>query len=360
MNFSDLKNFTKISDSDILTTRVLRPMMLIIILFLTIGLGFTYFQSIANGMTSLLLALACLLLGGFVGFLFGIPRVLQSDAPVVPPAAPASPGSATPSSQASNTNPYSQRVNTNLEQISDWLTKIIVGLGLVNLNQIPNLLRDNSELIAKGIAITKNIAVVTIFANAIILYFPILGFMSGYLVTRIFLSDLFRKADTGELIVGGQDVGLSDVVKGLVNVVTDATSSDSKIYNKAQASTARVLPKRVLWVDDRPKNNVIEREIMNKAGIEIISALSTNEALEQLNKPNNNFDLVISDMGRDENGQYNSSAGISLLSAMKNPIRTLIYCSKQGADLYGVQARQAGAEDVVQGPDALMRAIGIK
>ena len=49
--------------------------------------------------------------GAFSGFLFGIPRVLQSD---------------------HLASQESSRVlsNSNLEQISDWLTKILVGVGL--------------------------------------------------------------------------------------------------------------------------------------------------------------------------------------------------------------------------------------
>ncbi len=63
-------------------------------------------------------ALAYCAAGFLVGFLFGIPRVLQGE-DVLPGQQPE----------------YRQRVNTNLEQISDWLTKIIVGLGLVELRQ---------------------------------------------------------------------------------------------------------------------------------------------------------------------------------------------------------------------------------
>ncbi len=55
--------------------------------------------------------------GMFVGFLFGIPRSLQREPQT---------GGALNKVQSSN-GQYA--VNTNLEQISDWLTKIIVGVG---------------------------------------------------------------------------------------------------------------------------------------------------------------------------------------------------------------------------------------
>ena len=160
--------------------------MWIIFVLIAFGMLIVFNQPVANPVTSLLLALACLFLGALVGFLFGIPRVLQADG-----------GPGTPASSATTAptvpNDYRQQVNTNLEQISDWLTKIIVGLGLVNLYKIPDLLRDTSELIAEGMASPKNIHSATVFANALILYFPVLGFLAGYLITRIFLSGVFRE-----------------------------------------------------------------------------------------------------------------------------------------------------------------------
>ena len=56
--------------------------------------------------------------GLLIGFLFGIPRTLQG----LPEAADA---------RLSESVRQRYMVNTNLEQVSDWLTKIIVGVGLV-------------------------------------------------------------------------------------------------------------------------------------------------------------------------------------------------------------------------------------
>src|SRR6266508_6277591 len=53
--------------------------------------------------------------GGLLGFLFGIPRSLAGPEGSVDGAAAGG----------------AYRPNTNLEQISDWLTKILVGVGLV-------------------------------------------------------------------------------------------------------------------------------------------------------------------------------------------------------------------------------------
>ena len=58
---------------------------------------------------------------------------------------------------------------------------------------------------------------------------------------------------------------------------------------------------RILWVDDRPENNVYERQAFEAQGIEFSLALSTNEALELLKT--NKFAAIISDMGRKEGAQ---------------------------------------------------------
>ncbi len=61
---------------------------------------------------------------------------------------------------------------------------------------------------------------------------------------------------------------------------------------------------RVLWVDDRPANNEVERQLLRPHGIVFDSVVSTTEAVEQL--ANDSYDLVITDLGR--RGSSNRSA----------------------------------------------------
>jgi CheY-like chemotaxis protein len=69
--------------------------------------------------------------------------------------------------------------------------------------------------------------------------------------------------------------------------------------------------RKVLWVDDRPDNNVWERQALSAYNIEVTLALSTGEALATLR--NNRFDAIISDMGRPPDPR----AGYTLLDAMR-------------------------------------------
>jgi hypothetical protein len=74
--------------------------------------------------SAFLFAIASLAAGVFVGFLFGVPRTLSSGREVEHPAVSGSRSSI--------------RANTNLEQVSDWLTKILIGATLVQLGNVPS------------------------------------------------------------------------------------------------------------------------------------------------------------------------------------------------------------------------------
>jgi hypothetical protein len=132
-------------------------------------------------------SLALLACGAGLGFLFGIPKVLQ-DAPTAPP-----PSSA-PTTTGGSSKPallYRQKVNTNLEEISDWLTKIIVGVTLVQLKTVP----DQLWRLALVISASLGTSVSAGFGLALILFFTTSGFLFGYLVTRLYLQGALARAD---------------------------------------------------------------------------------------------------------------------------------------------------------------------
>jgi len=125
---------------------------------------------------ALLWSLAFYAAGNFVGFLFGIPKIAPPPA-LVPNA---------PGQNQARVNP-----NTNLEQISDWLTKIIVGVSLV---EVRTLVHQTHVLMAIMASPTCGVACESL-ALAIIITFSVQGFFMGYLATRMFLSPLFGLAD---------------------------------------------------------------------------------------------------------------------------------------------------------------------
>ena len=136
---------------------------------------------------AILWAAACFMSGFLAGFLFGVPKVGAE------PASSRKPAGATRSA-ATPADGYSQRPNTNLEQISDWLTKIIVGLGLVELKQIPTHLGNAARWVAESLSVSAPNPATISFAGSLILYFSILGFLAGYLLTLLFLAGAFGRA----------------------------------------------------------------------------------------------------------------------------------------------------------------------
>jgi len=89
---------------------------------LGVGAMLVYTSQVPSGVrwsafgTALAIGSSAYFTGGLVGFLFGVPRTVQGSA------------------LSKRFTQY--QGNTNLEQISDWLTKIIVGIGLVQIGHI--------------------------------------------------------------------------------------------------------------------------------------------------------------------------------------------------------------------------------
>jgi uncharacterized protein YutE (UPF0331/DUF86 family) len=125
-----------------------------------------------------LAALGC---GGLLGFLFGIPRVEQGFAHIVH-------GFSEPEGGTTSKTAYRQTVNTNLTEISDWLTKIIVGVSLMQMTQIPRAF-ESLVLFLSGSKYDPG------FVGGILVFFGVSGFLSGYLLTRLFLATAFSEAD---------------------------------------------------------------------------------------------------------------------------------------------------------------------
>jgi hypothetical protein len=132
-----------------------------------VGVTYAYVSRLPNGTrwtvfgTAVAIAGAAALTGGVVGFLFGIPHTVQ--------------GSATP---AGGTH---YQGNTNLEQVSDWLTKIIVGVGLVQVGRLlPALSRLGRNLRAPLGGQSSSAA----FGLGLTISYALLGFLFLYLWSR--------------------------------------------------------------------------------------------------------------------------------------------------------------------------------
>ncbi|MCK4793320.1 MAG: response regulator [Desulfobacteraceae bacterium] len=102
-----------------------------------------------------------------------------------------------------------------------------------------------------------------------------------------------------------------------------------------------------LWVDDRPENNVNEQVMFGQLKVGIQTARNTDEALEILKS--RHFDLVISDMARDDE----ATAGLKFLEKFRIADKTtpVIFYLGEFDPKKGVPAQAFG---ITNRPDELL------
>jgi len=138
----------------------------------------------------LMAAGAALLAGGLLGFLFGIPHTRDEGTALRR-------NESDEQRESSRDSSTTYRPNTSLEQIADWLTKILVGVGLVQIGVIPGKLVGLANYVAKGLGTGGGSET---FALAILIYFSVCGFVFGFLWARIYLPRWFRDADEIQIL----------------------------------------------------------------------------------------------------------------------------------------------------------------
>ncbi len=159
---------------------------------------------------------AAMLAGAVLGFLFGIPRTLQAE------------------SEGQSGTGY--RANTNLEQISDWLTKILVGVGLTQLAQVPEMLQRVADFILKDI---RGFSGAQAFVISILLFYAFCGFLFGFLWTRLFLGGALRTADMALL---GQVQEAKEKVEKALDTLKEQSELDALALNLVARQLSRDTP----------------------------------------------------------------------------------------------------------------------
>jgi CheY-like chemotaxis protein len=109
----------------------------------------------------------------------------------------------------------------------------------------------------------------------------------------------------------------------------------------------------VLWVDDRPNNNIHERQALEAMGVSFVLSTSTDDALEKLKRQS--FDAIISDMGRAPDPQ----AGYTLLDKLRaSGDRTpfIIYAGSRTPE-HRAESKRRGAVDCTNRPDELFELV---
>ena len=179
-------------------------------------------------------------------------------------------------------------------------------------------------------ALLKLVEILT--AWPVILLFTIFLFRKQI---SVFLPELGQRLKKAE--IGGSKFEFSEIQKAAVSALPEVIEKGLEEYKDKPEQLAgyvreqvKKLPEfqtteqtttspsisghSILWVDDKPMNNVYEASVLKRLGASILFARSTDEALAFINR--DNFDLIISDVHRDENGQSNPNAGYELLEEL--------------------------------------------
>jgi CheY-like chemotaxis protein len=115
----------------------------------------------------------------------------------------------------------------------------------------------------------------------------------------------------------------------------------------------------ILWVDNNPDGNALELAKLRDDGLEVLLARSTAEAMDVLSL-RRGVRAIVTDMGRSEDGEYRSHAGLALLRQLKEAEQdqpVLVYTSARRAELDRQDALDAGATVVTASPTELFAAI---
>src|SRR5579859_2165868 len=156
------------------------------------------FETWTNAMMAGGAALVC---GGLLGFLFGVPHTREEGAGRSSGKEPTEETNQPDKLLRSTQTTY--RPNTSLEQISDWLSKMLVGVGLVEIKVIPEKLRGVAAYVAKGLGDDESAKT---FAMTELLYFSICGFVFGFLWARLYLPRWFRQVDEAQIQKLGEKI----------------------------------------------------------------------------------------------------------------------------------------------------------
>lgn len=112
--------------------------------------------------------------------------------------------------------------------------------------------------------------------------------------------------------------------------------------------------KRILWVDDNPRNNSLFAAAIEERGVRVDVALSTDDGVAKFTKTP--YDIVLSDMERPEGER----AGIELtkrIKALSPQTPVFIFCGSWAARNLRDEALSAGASEITSSATTLLAAL---
>lgn len=165
------------------------PMLaLLATVILSVGLFGSSHAGVRFFAVEVMVGAGALSMGALLGFLFGIPRILTRDGEQGTTSL-STPATGSPDAQA-----LLYRPSTNLEQVSDWLTKILIGVGLVEIDKASGALARVGRRVQEQAG--AQLPWADMLTQAVIVVLAVLGFLASFLWTRIYYGAIQAGADS--------------------------------------------------------------------------------------------------------------------------------------------------------------------
>lgn len=229
-----------------------------------------------NGAT---IALASAAVGGLLGLLFGVPRALAGspNSTIAQTATGVTAdGASVASSGPTTTNVGGYGANTNLEQVSDWLTKLLLGAGLTQLIRVPGGLQKLGSYLGPGLGGGD---AASSFAVVLVIYGVLIGFFLAYLAARLKLGAAFKEADDlaqNLSAVGAKIKALPDAPVGPTMLDVDQKVSPEAI------DAARQLSQEVRDIEKQTTGTAFGPDDYRRVAQQLVQATLYEEALQIL------------------------------------------------------------------------------
>ncbi|WP_207504778.1 pYEATS domain-containing protein [Telluribacter humicola] len=245
--------YTKSSDSSVGVLRFIRASFIVITLII-LSLLFAHFFK--GGVILWLSILNCFviicatsIIGYLFGFLFGIPRSVRFKF-----------------DKSKNTTSDASILfgdNTNLEEVSDWLTKILVGLALVEFREIASLFDRVATTIASSFSNGVPNNIYTTLSYGILNSYIGIGFFAGYFWTRTKFGtlltisrkeqeDIARNAfkDINQNLSNVEDIDLKAEVQEAFNDIGDINKDKAMRLSELKRLVSNLLVRTPVLVPD--------------------------------------------------------------------------------------------------------------
>ncbi|WP_286834521.1 MULTISPECIES: hypothetical protein [unclassified Proteiniphilum] len=216
----------------------------IITCFLSATISLTYWDFLG---LIIIVALASLITGAVLGFIFGIPRLNRDY---------------NPGENYGRDTKYNP--NTNLEDVSDWLTKIILGVTLTQLGKIPGYLQSIADyILVNADCENLNCDFARPIMIAVLIYFFVAGFISGYFYTRLYLPSLFSIMEDNRL----QKAEIAIWREGANNEISQKSETDARLKIELLSKDEILILKKIKGEGNRfnthQRMNIRERAALN-------------------------------------------------------------------------------------------------